>query len=325
MGDEFQAKIDRFWDCVLHPLSGGVGKRFNGKGGYFYYFMAILTIVVFCFLGFNILNYTNTHVTDSGLGKKSLLTLESNDLTLISEKYNPKRHYAQVLISMENDDDPSLYKVETLVSELKSQQQLKSALVKVTDQYYVLKIFGVPKDYQQLIIDVGVANLEDNQQVSDVDLSNLLSSDNKSSDSEDDNFEQGTWKVSGVNMKKSRTLKPQSVEDYTILYAKLEQDHARKIIEKVDQVITRNEHTVSKLKGQITEQKRNERYQTKAEIDETEQNIDDLNTSVSNSQDEISDQKKLRSQLEEKIQKLELQRSDARKALLKRGEKIKNE
>ncbi|MDF2855271.1 MAG: hypothetical protein K0Q87_1122 [Neobacillus sp.] len=318
MDEGFQDKVDRFWERVLHPFSNGKTKLFNDKGGWFYYGMGAATILVALFLLVNILSYQKTHIEDSGIGNKSLLTLQSVDLNIISEMYNPKNNYAQILISASNsDDNGSLYKVESIVSELSSRAQLKSKLVQVTDQYYVLKIYNLPDDFEQVVIDIGVFNLDNNEQVSDVDLSNLLTSSAKNSNSNSgDNFEQGTWKLSGVHMKKT-SIRPEPKDYYTILYTKLEQENAYKIINNINKVILSDKESSAKLQRQIKSLKESERYQTDEEIKNTEDNISNLKSSVSQIEDGIKDQMTLKNQLEDKIEKLELQRSDAKKELEK--------
>ncbi|WP_332237974.1 hypothetical protein [Sporolactobacillus sp. KGMB 08714] len=326
--DEFQDKIDAFWDRIFHPLGHAKTQLFSDRGGWFLYFMAVLCVLSVGYLSFSIFTYTGSHFADSGVGSRSLLTLENTDLTIISESLNPKTRYAQLLISAQSDDTSGVKKIGNIVAVLPERTQLKSDLVQVTDQYYVLKVYHVPMDYRQLVIDIGVWNENGNASIGDVNLSNLLTASGSNSSNNgaatQGNFEQGTWKVSGVHMSDNRALVSQSYEAYVIMYARLEQQDARTLIKKIGKIIDGDQADVQKTQQQITSLRANEKYQTPDEIQSTENTITNLQSNVENDQSSISDQVKLQRDLQDKIKKLELQIQDANQKLLEKGIKVPN-
>ncbi|WP_088816334.1 MULTISPECIES: hypothetical protein [Listeria] len=284
----------------------------GGKTKYFYYGMALVTVFVFSWLGYKVLTYQTSLDTDSGVGVPSQLALNTTTVQMISRQYNPHNQYLEILVQAKSEDFQWNEKLETIVTEGEEKQRLPHTFLRVTDQYYVLGVKNVPADWHVIYIDVGLIVAPENRQV-DVDLGNLLGEKGAQKQADGTTVYQDLWTLNHEKTKRDVTLQPKTESDYVIQYTQLEIQESQKLIQKIDTYMANVKKEQKRVKNEIEKLQQEERYQTETEIENTEDTIHNLQANVAQLEADRKKQQTKKAELQEKIEKLQLQQRDQKK------------
>ncbi|EOD4223701.1 hypothetical protein ACJQXC_002856 [Listeria monocytogenes] len=290
----------------------------HGKAKYFYYVMGLITLFCFSLLLVKVVTYEEGVAEDSGTGEKSELHLGESTIQMISRKYNPKTHYLEILVQVQQEVVDLNQHTEVLVTDGKEKQRLKKKWMQVTDQYYVLGVTDMPDDWSVLFIDVGLIILPEDQSV-DVDLDNLLGNTSGGTEENGTTVYQDLWTVTKEKTKMDRTLQPQTEPYYVIKYSELEIQESNKKLKEMNQYVAGLEKDIDKAKAKIIALEGEKRYQTTSEMEKTDQSIQRLESQMDTAKTNIATEKEEEKELQEKINKLQLRQEDQRKLLKSEG------
>lgn len=288
----------------------------HGRAKYFYYIMGLITLLCFSFLLVKIVTYEEGIAADSGVGKKSELSLGESSIQMISRKYNPTNHYLEILVQVKQEVVNLNKHTEVLVTEGGTKQRLKKEWIQVTDQYYVLGVSDVPEEWAVIFIDVGVIILPENQAV-EVDLDNLLGGLSGEKQNNDATVFQDLWTITSGSTDIQKDLKPQSEPYYVIKYSELEIQESTKKLKEMEAYIDELEKEIKKADEKIKKMEGEKRYQITSEMEKTDQSIHRLESQINAAKNKIASEKEAEKELEEKISKLKLRQEDQQKLLKK--------
>ncbi|ECJ9747363.1 hypothetical protein FQR52_12555 [Listeria monocytogenes] len=309
MREKWQAKL-----AMWRERQDDKTNHLHGRAKYFYYVMALITLLCFSVLLVKIVTYEAGASEDSGIGKKSELSLGESSIQMISRKYNPNNHYLEILVQVQQEVVDLNKHTEVLVTEGEKKQRLAKKWIQVTDQYYVLSIPNVPQDWSVMFIDVGVIVMPENQAV-EVDLDNLLGDTSGEKQQNDTTIYQDLWTVTREKTTAQQNLEPQSEPSYVIKYSELEIKESNKKLKEINQYIKELEKEIKKVEEKIKTLEGEKRYQILSEMEKTDQAILRFEGQIDAAQNKIISETEAEKELQEKINKLKLRQEDQRKLL----------
>ncbi|EGB9983137.1 hypothetical protein ABFW39_002853 [Listeria monocytogenes] len=309
MREKWQAKL-----AMWRERQDDKTNHLHGRAKYFYYVMALITLLCFSVLLVKIVTYEAGASEDSGTGKKSELSLGESSIQMISRKYNPNNHYLEILVQVQQEVVDLNKHTEVLVTEGEKKQRLAKKWIQVTDQYYVLSIPNVPQDWSVMFIDVGVIVMPENQAV-EVDLDNLLGDTSGEKQKNDTTIYQDLWTITREKTTTQQNLEPQSEPSYVIKYSELEIKESNKKLKEINQYIKELEKEIKKVEEKIKTLEGEKRYQISSEMEKTDQAILRFEGQIDAAQNKIISETEAGKELQEKINKLKLRQEDQRKLL----------
>lgn len=233
-----------------------------------------------------IFNENFVNVKSTVLNQK--ITLESVTFDLVSRKYNNETGLFQAVLYVENDNIQDDNSISVKVKEDTNPQNiLKSNLIKVTDNYYIVTTY-LSENWNTVSLIVS-----ENTENSENKTMNIYS--NKSDVIEDDN------------------LKEESLKVYNIEITDLEIENVNKEIQYINSELDKKKKLIIDILEDNAKQKENEKYQTEEEIKETEGKISQNNNMIENTKTEIENLLKSLEEQQKKIVKLQEKKSDLEK------------
>lgn len=134
-------------------LQGKFSARHSSK---FYVFMAFLTVFgTFFFLTSRLMFSDDSPINDSGIGLESAVKIGDTQVEIYSKSYNQKTGYAEIIFTTTNEETNTSREYQSYVGEKKNNVALDSKLLHLFDDYYLLQVENIPRNWRTLVIDFG--------------------------------------------------------------------------------------------------------------------------------------------------------------------------
>jgi hypothetical protein len=274
-----------------------------------YQIVMVLTVSLALIFAIPSMIFGNESLTlDTPVGEQSEKKIDSLSLLLLDRKYNPEENYAEVFVKVQGSFNPGA-KLALVVGEAKTESILKSELIRLTDSYYLIQIHDIPSKWGQLVIDIG--QISPNQNSFDIfDLDNLFKDTENGKEDNDVSVTQTTYYVSRDKIPENTDAKPQNHTQYLNHYIDLEIEETKKLVAENNESRNKVEENNRDIEVQIEQLEADKKYQTTSEKERTESEINRLRSVISTNDSKISTIEETNNQLQEKIEKLTLQKND---------------
>ncbi|KGL46345.1 hypothetical protein EP56_01780 [Listeriaceae bacterium FSL A5-0209] len=263
-------------------------KFLKKKWSKFLYTMAGLTVVVFLLtFGCIIFNLNKIEVTDSGHGAKTVQRMAGTSLFLVDRMYEPKTHQAAFLFQIEREALYQKQPIELRVGERKTQVELPSEWIPISDEYGLVLIQDVPEDWRQFMIDIGETERFVDESVK-VSTSYLLSPDGEKM------IQEGDMKQVFFGFTKEETPQLKSVvantkREYTRYFTERQIQGAEKRKEEYAQAAKQLAKDIDSLKKQQVSLTEDKKYQIEEKQKETDQRIESTTSKMVSYQEKIKE------------------------------------
>ncbi|OQO43514.1 hypothetical protein BH737_11975 [Enterococcus hirae] len=258
-----------------------------------YIFLFILTIVGYFFFFFSRdIFVDDSPIIDSGTGTMSTQKIGEINVQVLSRKVNPSSHYGEFLFEVEGDQLNTNREFQAVVSEEKNKTQLKSHLMKIYDNYYVLQVENIPVDWKKLVVDFGYVETD----LADFDLENSTKQEEKTL--------QTTFNFDYRKVKETNDLEKKSKQEYVIEMTQEQIEQTLKTRNEADKTIEELTEEMKKIDQKIEENREELEYKTGEEKEEYERANQRLESQKQKYEDKIKELNETKKSLEEKRQKL---------------------
>lgn len=245
-----------------------------------------VVIVMFIFLGLftfmtsNIYMGKEEKVFQTQRHKRLPLTATST-IEIHKWSYNPDKHFAIAMLSIDGEDDVNLsFKA---YEESNANTELPVKVLYHHNQNVVVSIGHLSNNWGAIALDVYDQNEENNlMDVEDIQTGNV--------DNTSENQTKTLVTTLYTDQRKTKPVSDLDVKDkdqYTVMFTKSAIRDSKNEIERYDAAIKQAYHEKQKIKGEIQKLKEEMRYQTKEEINNTksaisakESNIDEINRTI---------------------------------------------
>lgn len=258
-----------------------------------YIFLFVLTIVGYFFFFFSRNIFVDdSPIIDSGTGTMSIQKIGEINVQVLSRKVNPSSHYGEFLFEVEGDQFNTNREFQAVVSEEKNKTQLKSKLMKIYDNYYVLQVENIPVDWKKLVVDFGYVETD----LADFDLENSTKQEEKTL--------QTTFNFDYRKVKETNDLEKKSKQEYVIEMTQEQIEQTLKTRNEADKTIEELTEEMKKIDQKIKENREEIEYKTGEEKEEYERANQRLESQKQKYEDKIKELNETKKSLEEKRQKL---------------------
>ncbi|EGP4986326.1 coiled-coil domain-containing protein [Enterococcus faecium] len=270
-----------------------LSKKVEKNSSRLYVFLFVLTIVGYLFFFFSRNIFVDdSPIIDSGTGTMSTQKIGDINVQVLSREINPSNHYGEFLFEVEGDQLNTNREFQAVVSEEKNKTQLKSKLMKIYDNYYVLQVETIPLDWKNLVVDFGYVETD----LADFDLENSTKQKEKTL--------QTTFNFDYRKVKETNDLEKKSKQDYVIEMTQEQIEQTLKTRNKADKTIEELTEETKKIDQKIRENREEIEYKTGEEKEEYEQANQRLESQKQKYEDKIKEINETKKSLEEKRQKL---------------------
>ncbi|MBC1925561.1 hypothetical protein [Listeria innocua] len=286
-------------------------KRRKGRFNPSRFYKIAMGLTVFLALFFALPSlYLGTEDDQSDTPPSATYTLNFGGVNfrVVGRNYNDEAQYLEVFLQADKDL-PVGGKVEMLAGETKTKQVLRSKVVPLTEHYLLLQVHEIPKNFRQIVLDVGIETRAVSS-LTTLDIERFLSPSKEEKSKKATEISQTTLFVARSKIKSSEGVKPENIQKY--------------LIEALDlEVIRAQEFVVGNLKNikiwqkelplkdkQIKQIEQEQVYQTTTEKEKSNQAIHDLKQEKESMQVKIKEAEHANIELEEKINKLKLKQAD---------------
>ena len=92
---------------------------------------------------------------DSGIGEISKTKIGASEAEIVSRKINNSTGYAEVLVHVEESSAQVHKEYVSFAGEVKKEQPIETKLIPISENYYLIQLHGVPKNWKTIGIDFG--------------------------------------------------------------------------------------------------------------------------------------------------------------------------
>ncbi|NBJ47120.1 hypothetical protein C6N01_12970 [Enterococcus faecalis] len=119
-------------------------------------FMSIFTLSFFLFFNYSRLFFEDdSPLIDSGVGEVSKTRIGSSNVEIISRKINNDTGYAELLIYIEESSDQVHKEYVAFAGETKKKQRIQTKIQSISENYCLVQLYEVPKNWKEISIDFG--------------------------------------------------------------------------------------------------------------------------------------------------------------------------
>ncbi|GAB2023089.1 hypothetical protein RyT2_21630 [Pseudolactococcus yaeyamensis] len=289
-------------------------RRTKKRKGRFYpsrFYKIAMGVTLFCALFFMMPSFyfgTETDHEDTPPSKKYTLNFGGVSFRVVGRNYNDETHYLEVFLQA-NQDLPTGSQVEMIAGETQSKQILRSKVVPLTEHYLLLQVYELPKNFRQVVIDIGL----ETRQVSSLktlDIERFLSPSNEEKGKKSTEISQTALFISRSKIKSSEGVRPENIQKYLIEALDLEVVRAKEFVSSNLRNIKTLEKELPLFDEQMKQIEAEQVYQTATEKEKSNQAIDNIKQEKEGMQAKIKEAEQANIELEEKINKLKLKQAD---------------
>lgn len=156
--NEWKENVEVYRDRIQsgEKKSGRWKKRWHKYSSKLYLFMFFLTVSGFVFFNYSRLFFKDdSPLLDSGIGEISKTKIGSSEAEIVSRKINNSTGYAEVLVHVEESSDQVHKEYVSFAGEVKKEQPIETKLIPISENYYLIQLHGVPKNWKTIGIDFG--------------------------------------------------------------------------------------------------------------------------------------------------------------------------
>lgn len=253
-------------------------RKWLSKTDKFFMIMALFTFSIFGFLYFSRTIFSDdSAITDSGTGLVSKTQIKGTTIEIVERGYNAASGYGEILFRFEQPVLTVGNQFDAIAGEATLKTMIETEFEQVSDQYYVLKMYNIPKKWRQLVVDVGVTS--ENKPDLNLSLDSLdITKEEKKKDSE--TTEQVTYVVDYRSLESNSKIKEKQEEDYVIQYTLIEIGYIEKLIESTTKDIETTEKNFALLEQKIGKLEQDKKYQTAADQVKTDSEISSIQMNI---------------------------------------------
>lgn len=293
--------IDVFKQLIVSSTTHSSKRNWANRESLFYIGMLLLTLfgLVFILASRSIFG-DDSELIDAGTGKQSVVAVGSTEVMIIEKTINPETNYGEILLRVDQPVTEVGITYEAIAGENETKTLISSKLSKIYDQYYLLQLNEIPKNWHQLVIDFGYTSAEKPKLNISYDVENLEEILKK----EEQKTEQATFIFDYREMAENKKLIEQTTDDYIVKVTEIEIKNVDELVQKIEADRKVLQKEIQLFESKIKELEDQKIYLTEEQIKQTDSEISRVQQEISSYEAAITDMDKQEAGLQEKKQKL---------------------
>ncbi|EHR4850937.1 hypothetical protein KUB85_001273 [Enterococcus faecalis] len=293
--------IDVFKQLIVSSTTRSNKRNWANRESLFYIGMLLLTLfgLVFILASRSIFG-DDSELIDAGTGKRSLVAVGSTEVMIIEKTINPESNYGEILLRVDQPVTEVGITYEAIAGENETKMLISSKLSKIYDQYYLLQLNEIPKNWRQLVIDFGYTSAEKPKLNISYDVENLEEILKKG----EQKTEQATFIFDYREMAENKKLVERTTDDYIVKVTEIEIRNVDELAQKIEADRKVLQKEIQLFESKIEELEEQKTYLTEEQIKQTDSEINRVQREISSYEVAITDMDKQEAGLQEKKQKL---------------------
>ncbi|MBW9325264.1 hypothetical protein FG877_17230 [Enterococcus casseliflavus] len=293
--------IDVFKRLIVSSTTHSNKRNWANRESLFYIGMLLLTLfgLVFILASRSIFG-DDSELIDAGTGKQSVVAVGSTEVMIIEKTINPETNYGEILLRVDQPVTEVGITYEAIAGENETKMLITSKLSKIYDQYYLLQLNEIPKNWRQLVIDFGYTSAEKPRLNISYDVENLEEILKK----EEQKTEQATFIFDYREMAENKKLVERTTDDYIVKVTEIEIRNVDELVQKIEADRKVLQKEIQLFESKIEELEEQKPYLTEEQIKQTDSEINRVQQEISSYEAAITDMDKQETGLQEKKQKL---------------------